>query len=103
MITILLAVGVKIGPPAERLYEVEPVGVATITPSRTVDSEYITLYCETIAHRYNGEEGRGYVDVFQVWNEVDLILMQAKWGSSAESAGGGSIGRSFDGQKLPQH
>lgn len=49
----------------------------------TVSLEYITLMCETYARRYNGEEGRGYVDYFQVWNEVDIDLLQAKYGGSS--------------------
>ena len=52
---------------------------------KSVSLEYITLMCETYARRYNGEEGRGYVDYFQVWNEVDIDLLRAKYGGSAPS------------------
>ena len=57
--------------------------IMVIDIDRSVSLEYITLMCETYARRYNGEEGRGYVDYFQVWNEVDIDLLQAKYGGSS--------------------
>ena len=59
--------------------------IMNIYPSLTINSEYITLFCETFAKRYNGKDGRGYVDIFQVLNEVDLDLLKAKWGGSSPS------------------
>lgn len=52
---------------------------------KSVSLEYITLVCETYARRYNGEEGRGYVDYFQIWNELDITLLRAKYGGSSPS------------------
>ena len=33
-------------------------------PSTTLGLDYITLSCEVLATRYNGEDGRGFVDIF---------------------------------------
>ena len=59
--------------------------IMVIDIDRSVSLEYITLMCETYARRYNGEEGRGYVDYFQVWNELDITLLRAKYGGSSPS------------------
>ena len=59
--------------------------VMVLDVDRTVSLEYITLLCETYARRYNGEEGRGYVDYFQLWNELDITLLRAKYGGSSPS------------------
>lgn len=59
--------------------------VLIIYPETTVSLEYITIYCETFAYRYNGEDSRGYVDIIQVWNEIDDKLMKAKYGSGSAS------------------
>ena len=57
--------------------------VMVLDIDRSISLEYITLLCETYARRYNGEEGRGYVDYFQVWNELDITLLRAKYGGSS--------------------
>ena len=59
--------------------------IMTISPSRNLGLDYIALVCKTYATRYNGENGRGFVDIFQVWNETDLELMKAKYGDGAAS------------------
>ena len=59
--------------------------ILVIGPDVTLGLDYITLYCETFATRYNGEDGRALVDIFQVWNETDLKLMKAKHGAAGAS------------------
>lgn len=59
--------------------------IAVIKPSTTMGLDLITATCETFARRYNGTEGRGFVDIFQVWNEIDITCMQAKYGNSSTS------------------
>ncbi len=57
--------------------------IVTIQPICTMGLDYITLFCQTFATRYNGEDGRGFVDYFQVLNEIDNKLMRIKYGSSS--------------------
>ncbi len=57
--------------------------IMVISPDTTISLEYITIYCETFAYRYNGSDGRGYVDIFQVFNELDLPLLKAKYGGAS--------------------
>lgn len=64
--------------------------IMTVEPSLEYGLDYITLAMEVIATRYNGEDGRGFVDYFQPWNETDLPLMKAKYGT------GGPSGESID-------
>lgn len=59
--------------------------IMTIEPSMDLGLDYITLAMETIATRYNGEAGRGFVDYFQPWNETDITLMRAKYGNGGPS------------------
>lgn len=59
--------------------------IMVVEPSIDLGLDYITLAMETLATRYNGEKGRGFVDVFQPWNETDVTLMRAKYGSSSAS------------------
>ena len=44
------------------------------------DHEYTTLYFNTLAERYNGKDGRGKVDYFQISNEHENELLGNKWG-----------------------
>lgn len=59
--------------------------VMVVEPPKDMGLDYITLYCKVMAKRYNGEDGRGFVDVFQFWNEVDLPLLKDKYGDGAPS------------------
>ena len=64
--------------------------IMVFKPTQTMGLEYITLACKTLAERYNGKNGRGFVDYIQVWNETDAILIKAKFGT------GGPLGKVFD-------
>ena len=64
--------------------------IMTVEPNKDFGLDYITLAMEVIATRYNGKEGRGFVDYFQPWNETDIPLMKAKYGD------GGPSGESID-------
>ena len=57
--------------------------IMVIFPEKDISLQHITTYCENFAYRYNGEDGRGYVDIFQVWNEEDHTLLKAKYGGSS--------------------
>lgn len=59
--------------------------IMVVAPDKTVSMEYITTYFETFANRYNGKDGRGYVDIIQAWNEEDIPLLRAKSGGSSPS------------------
>ena len=61
--------------------------IMTLSPETNLGLDYITLVCKTMATRYNGENGRGYVDIFQIWNETDIKLLQAKYGVGGGAAG----------------
>lgn len=61
--------------------------IMVFKPSQTMGLEYITLACKALAERYNGKNGRGFVDYIQVWNETDAILIKAKYGT------GGPLGK----------
>ncbi len=43
----------------------------------------ITQTTKTYAERYNGKNGRGKVDYFQLWNEKEIPLQSAKYGTGA--------------------
>ncbi|MBO4468562.1 MAG: hypothetical protein J5766_04615, partial [Clostridia bacterium] len=57
--------------------------IMVLQPAISFGLDYITLSCQTMAYRYNGKDGRGFVDCFQIWNEVDSELMRDKYGGSA--------------------
>ena len=50
-------------------------------PRKDMGLDYIEMCCKALAERYNGKDGRGFVDYIQVWNETDAELIQAKHGS----------------------
>ena len=47
------------------------------------DLDLITQTTKTYAERYNGKNGRGKVDYFQLWNEKEIPLQTAKYGTGA--------------------
>lgn len=47
------------------------------------DLDFITQTTKTYAERYNGKNGRGKVDYFQLWNELEIDLQSAKYGTGA--------------------
>ena len=51
------------------------------------DLDYITEYVRTFAERYNGKNGRGKVDYFQLWNELEIDMMAAKYGTKGATDG----------------
>lgn len=51
------------------------------------DLDYITKYTNTYANRYNGKDGRGKVDYFQLWNEEEVGIMEAKQGVRGATTG----------------
>lgn len=64
--------------------------IMVFKPSEEMGLEYITLACKTLAERYNGKDGRGFVDYIQVWNEIDALMIKAKHGT------GGPAGSTYD-------
>lgn len=59
------------------------------------DLDYITTYAKTYAERYNGKEGRGKVDYFQLWNEQQIALRKSKYGDGG-AVDGSSKGHYYD-------
>ncbi len=57
-------------------------GVTTDEPTKE-DLDFMTMSAKAFAERYNGKNGRGKVDYFQLWNEEEIGLMRAKYGASA--------------------
>ena len=47
------------------------------------DLDLITQTTKTYAERYNGKNGRAKVDYFQLWNELEIDLQAAKYGTGA--------------------
>lgn len=59
-------------------------------PAKEMGNEFIELSVKSLAERYNGKNGRGFVDYIQVWNETDAELIKAKHGT------GGPAGNTYD-------
>lgn len=59
----------------------------TVDEPTQSDLDDITYYVKTFANRYNGKNGRGKVDYFQLWNELEIDLMSAKYGTSGATQG----------------
>lgn len=57
--------------------------IGTFIPPIDDGPEYAYLSCKTMAERYNGKNGRGFVDYIQVGNETNVVLIKAKYGNSA--------------------
>ena len=57
--------------------------IMTYIPELDMGLEYIELSCKSLAERYNGKDGRGFVDYIQVLNETDAVLIKDKNGPSA--------------------
>lgn len=57
--------------------------IMTYIPELDLGLEYIELSCKSLAERYNGKDGRGFVDYIQVWNETDAVLLTDKNGTGA--------------------
>ena len=57
--------------------------IMTYIPELDMGLEYIEMSCKSLAERYNGKDGRGFVDYIQVWNETDNVLIADKNGSGA--------------------
>ena len=64
--------------------------IMTIIPSRDMGLEFIELSFKSLAERYNGKNGRGFVDYIQAWNETDAELIKAKHGT------GGPAGNTYN-------
>ena len=56
--------------------------IMTYIPELDMGLEYIELSCKSLSERYNGKDGRGFVDYIQVWNETDAVLIEDKNGPS---------------------
>lgn len=54
------------------------------------DLDYITQYVKTFGDRYNGKNGRAKVDYFQLWNELEIDMMAAKYGTKGATTGDGT-------------
>ena len=63
---------------------IKPGGYGFDEPTQE-DLDFVTKCAKTFAERYNGKNGRGKVDYFQLWNELEIKLMRAKYGASAVS------------------
>ena len=59
--------------------------IMVFSPDRGMGLDYIEMVCKSLAERYNGKSGRGFVDYIQVWNETDVNLLRAKYGGSGPS------------------
>lgn len=62
--------------------------IMVFKPPTDMGLDVITQNCKTLAERYNGKNGRGFVDYIQVWNEMDARLKKAK-----DGGGGGGTGK----------
>lgn len=62
--------------------------IMVFKPPIDMGLDVITDTCKTLAERYNGKNGRGFVDYIQVWNEMDAALKKAK-----DGGGGGGSGK----------
>lgn len=57
--------------------------IMTYIPELNLGLDYIEMSCKSLAERYNGKDGRGFVDYIQVWNETDAVLLKDKNGTGA--------------------
>lgn len=47
------------------------------------DLDFVEKCAKIFAERYDGKDGRGKVDYFQLWNELEIKGMRAKYGATA--------------------
>ena len=57
------------------------IKVMAVVNLRNESTDYITFLYQALATRYDGKDGRGKIDFFQLDNEIDLYILPKMWGS----------------------